>query len=296
MPLHMQPAAAAPPYLSWPIWPLEKLTRNLQSVRRRTGSDPAPRCCYVLLTTGALNPVHRGHVAALHHVRRELAALNPERPVIAAFLSPSSDVYLDGKFGRTAGGATGALPGAVRYDACARALASDDFVDVGSYEVRFTRERGSHWPNFPEVCADLQRDLDAKATALWMLGDTAPPAAAAEPPLPTAAAPVPLLQVIYCCGSDHYIRCGLGRGVPVRSGRSVGVAVTMRAGDDHLSRQGHDTNDPSAPVYILPPLHGGPLAALSSTQIRAAMSTLLEAMEPNALAAVMEYLSTAQRH
>jgi nicotinamide mononucleotide adenylyltransferase len=46
----------------------------------------------VLLTTGALNPVHRGHVAMFDKARVSLeAAFGLE--VVGGFLSPSHDLY-----------------------------------------------------------------------------------------------------------------------------------------------------------------------------------------------------------
>ena len=64
-----------------PLWPLDKLT---------PAPDGKEGC--ILLTTGAMNPCHLGHVAMLH-----AAATRVQRAgyhVCGAFLSPSHDLYV----------------------------------------------------------------------------------------------------------------------------------------------------------------------------------------------------------
>ena len=70
-------------------WPVDKIAGNLARA-------PRGRRC-VLLTTGALNPIHRGHVAMFDRARDALEA-EYGLDVVGGFLSPSHDTYLSGKF------------------------------------------------------------------------------------------------------------------------------------------------------------------------------------------------------
>ena len=68
-------------------WPMQKLTARL--------SVPSEAPTAVVLTTGGMNPVHRGHVALVHQAaaRLDSAGFN----VIGCWLSPSHDKYLQPK-------------------------------------------------------------------------------------------------------------------------------------------------------------------------------------------------------
>ena len=52
----------------------------------------------MLLSTGALNPVHLGHVAMFDRARDALESQHGFE-VVGGFLSPSHDTYLSGKYG-----------------------------------------------------------------------------------------------------------------------------------------------------------------------------------------------------
>jgi hypothetical protein len=96
----------------------------LSKVESRLGVRPvnsdAPLAFIVL--SGAFNPVHTQHVAALHLVRAHC-----ERRgwfVIGGFLAPSSDQYVRGKLGPTA------MPLDMRITLCERATADSNWISV----------------------------------------------------------------------------------------------------------------------------------------------------------------------
>ena len=57
-------------------------------------SNPAAREC-ILLSTGAMNPIHRGHVAMIHAAADRLRAAGYD--VLRAYVSPSHDGYVQPK-------------------------------------------------------------------------------------------------------------------------------------------------------------------------------------------------------
>lgn len=148
-----------------PLWPLDKLT---------PAPDGKEGC--ILLTTGAMNPCHLGHVAMLH-----AAATRVQRAgyhVCGAFLSPSHDLYV-----RPKAEALGTmwLSAAFRLAVARCATSSDPLVSVSAWEAEWP---GSHWPDFPVVCNAAATD-----SSLSQYG-----------------------RVFYVCGSDHARKCGLERG------------------------------------------------------------------------------------
>lgn len=143
-------------------WPVDKIAGNLASA-------PRERRC-VLLSTGALNPVHLGHVAMFDRARD---ALESEYgfAVVGGFLSPSHDTYLSGKYGDP----TKFIPAAKRLQLCAAATQDHPYLAVASWESSVS----GHWPDFPEVTATLEGVLQERF-------------------------PDEGIGVIYLCGQDHF--------------------------------------------------------------------------------------------
>ncbi|CAN1558555.1 nicotinamide-nucleotide adenylyltransferase/nicotinate-nucleotide adenylyltransferase [Mycobacteriaceae bacterium] len=165
-------------------WPVDKIAGNL-------ARPPRGRRC-VLLTTGALNPVHRGHVAMFDRARDVLEA-EYGIDVVGGFLSPSHDTYLSGKYLSGKHRDERFFPAAQRLALCAAATEDHPFLAVASWESSVS----GHWPDFPEVTATLERVLDE--------------------PFPGEG-----IGVIYLCGQDHFRYAARAR-LP-------GVAVVTRAG------------------------------------------------------------------
>ena len=163
-------------------WPVDKIAGNL-------ARPPRGRRC-VLLTTGALNPVHRGHVAMFDRARDVLES-EYGIDVVGGFLSPSHDTYLSGKHGDP----RKFFPAAQRLALCAAATEDHPFLAVASWESSVS----GHWPDFPEVTATLERVLDERF-------------------------PGEGIGVIYLCGQDHFRYAARARlpGVAVvtRAGRA----------------------------------------------------------------------------
>ena len=176
------------------LWPMQKMEAGLAA--KEAGEAPA-RGLAVVLTTGGMNPVHRGHVVMLHQAANRLETAG--YGVIGAWLSPSHDLYLQPK---AKGMRTLGLSAAFRVEAVRRTVAEDPLVAVGYWESS-TDLHPEQWPDFPEVCRALQTEL-ANTVSLARKHVT----------------------VFYACGTDHAEKCGLYRG-----GRSWGVVVVPRAGE-----------------------------------------------------------------
>jgi nicotinic acid mononucleotide adenylyltransferase len=163
-------------------WPVDKIASNLASA-------PRGRRC-VLLSTGALNPVHLGHIAMFDRARDALESQHGFE-VVGGFLSPSHDTYLSGKYGDP----TAFFPAVQRLAMCAAATKGHPFLAVASWES----STSGRWPDFPEVTATLEGALQERF-------------------------PDEDLHVIYLCGQDHFryaARAGLpGVAVVSRAGHS----------------------------------------------------------------------------
>jgi nicotinic acid mononucleotide adenylyltransferase len=148
------------------------------------------------LTTGALNPIHRGHVAMFDRARDTLES-EYGFVVVGGFLSPSHDTYLSGKYLSGKHRDETFFPAAQRLALCAAATKDHPFLAVASWESSVS----GHWPDFPEVTATLERVLHERF-------------------------PGEGIGVIYLCGQDHFryaARAGLsGVAVVTRAGRTEG--------------------------------------------------------------------------
>lgn len=169
-------------------WPMDKVSVTALEEVARGNKTPA-----VLVTTGGMNPVHKGHIGILHQAAARLREQG--FAVVAAFLSPSHDGYLQPK-AKSQG--TIGLSAHFRVALARKMLASDPYVQVGSWEAFFP---GS-WPDFPEVCQALRDEI--------LRGDLLPKET----------------KVFYVCGTDLAARCGL----TVRK-VADGVVIVPRAGD-----------------------------------------------------------------
>jgi hypothetical protein len=181
-------------------WPVDKIAGNLAFA-------PQGRRC-VLLSTGALNPVHLGHVA-MFDCAREVLESEHGFDIVGGFLSPSHDTYLSGKCGDST-----FFPAAQRLAMCAAATKDHPFLTVASWES----SASGRWPDFPEVTAELEHVLEERF-------------------------PGEGIGVIYLCGQDHFCyaaSAGLpGVAVVSRAGRSE---MTDTASNIYAVRT--DSDDP----------------------------------------------------
>lgn len=167
-------------------WPLRRITDAAASV-----AGDQKRC--VILTTGALSPAHRGHIAMLGAAR---AALESKGwVVLGGFLSPSHDLYV----GPKAAAHRSPHASAAHRVALAELVAADHpWIEVAKWEAR----QLERWPDFPVVAATCEQTL-----AKWK-------------------AKLGKVSVFYVCGVDHFRKCGLHLGLKGR----LGVVVVPRAG------------------------------------------------------------------
>ena len=172
---------------AYPEWDFEALDAAVE----RPLPPGTPRV--VLLTTGAMNPIHRGHVAMLESAAKQIDATPGRGTVVGGFLSPSHDDYLAGKFGPRK-----FLPATTRLACAAAALRGHPLVRLGAWEA----QREGRWPDFPVVCRALSEALTKRYPAEANV------------------------RLFYVCGEDHYRKCGLTRGISA----SVGVCVVAREG------------------------------------------------------------------
>lgn len=128
----------------------------------RQGGSPG----VVLLMTGALNPVHLGHVAMMEQARAFLRAQG--MAVLCGWLSPSSDRYVQPKYRRRR---QRAYTAAQRIAMCRAACAESDWLRCATWEASVV----GRWPDFPEV-------VDALSAHISVHGPIA---------------------VAYVCGADH---------------------------------------------------------------------------------------------
>ena len=158
-------------------WPINRLAVALN----RMSADSGTNC--VLLATGAMSPVHRGHVEILEHARKTLE----ERQgfaVLASFLSPSHDLYVGPKANYSG---TSFAAAKHRIEMARLAVADHDWIEVATWEARVP----DRWPDYPEVMDALQA----------FLGEQFGPRGED-------------ILVFYVCGSDHLRYCKEGFGKP----------------------------------------------------------------------------------
>ena len=156
------------------LWPMEKMHRMY-----KISGKPGSKGYAVVLTTGALNPVHLGHSALIQQSVNRLTEVG--YTVIGAWLSPSNDLYVQPKadFQNTIG-----LSAPFRVEATRRAIAYHPLIEVGMWESSVK----TYWPDYPEVCLELQKEIVKEFKSSNYSGD---------------------VTVFYACGTDHAKKLGL---------------------------------------------------------------------------------------
>jgi Icc-related predicted phosphoesterase/nicotinic acid mononucleotide adenylyltransferase len=272
--------ASVPP--ATPDWPLSKIIRRLEGIH---SGQRKPRA--VLLTTGALNPIHKGHIQNMELAKSSIESQGFE--VLGGFLSPSSDAYVTGKMKSqhrqqlaTAQVSRRDVPpvetfyssAAHRLKMTQLACSESDWLSHSSWE-----SNQPYFADFDEVLSNLEDVL--RTNGIFENADD---------------------TVVYVCGSDHFLKCSLQRGVRTSRGtRPVVVCRRQEESEELLRNQSQSSivtivpsSDSSFPLIE----HAEELNDLSSTLIRSlllritpetisSLSTLLPPL-------VCEYLLTGE--
>ena len=177
-------------------FPLIKLHANLKST---SSSNIA-----VLVLTGALNPIHEGHITAMNIARERLQEEGFQ--VVAGYLSPSHRSYVEPKM-RAKGGGELYLSTSLRLECVQAAVAESEWLNCAAWES--DESLHSHWPDYPLVVRALATHLSGSENCRKQK-----------------------IKVFFVCGYDHALKCGL-----LRSGlQEIGVLVVPR-GDDHPKKE-----------------------------------------------------------
>lgn len=213
-------------------WPLHTFQARLDQFKSR--GTKKPQC--VILTTGAMNPPHRGHAQLLQQARHRLEKEGYD--VLAAWLSPTHDGYVRKK---ALSMGTLHLSGAFRLYLAKLMLHGDDFLALGAWEAQYP----GHWPDFPKVVLTLQEELQENHldAAPLLKGKNGSP------------------MVFYACGTDHAKKCGLYQRA---FGIDTGTVVVPRDGE----KPGQECKAKN--VFVAEPAPGD-VATFSSTGIRNAL-------------------------
>jgi len=212
------------------LWPHDRVLKNAASIKRQKVQPKQGLAA--ILTTGAMNPVHRGHVQMLHQAAARLREAG--YGVVGAWLSPSHDSYIGNKTvddARTFG-----LPSDFRVELARLAVENDELVSIGTWEVSQAE------PSKRTLVAMALQDDLSNLTELAKLQRASGK-----------------IRVFYVCGTDHAEITNIYNGLKPK--RDLGAVVVPRAGDSP------GAENPAKLVYV-GNASTGPLAEMSSTKVR----------------------------
>eukprot|EP00043_Microstomoeca_roanoka_P005960 m.59141 g.59141 ORF g.59141 m.59141 type:complete len:266 (-) comp13207_c0_seq2:94-891(-) len=157
----------------------------------------------VLLATGAMNPIHIGHVEMMVAAKRRIEKAGYK--VLHAWISPSHDLYVKPK-ARSLNAPW--LSSAVRVHLTELAVQDYDWLSCGTWESGAAVE---YWPDYSEVADHLRRSIQQL--------------------YPEIAANT---TVFYVSGKDHVDKCGLRSGLMDLHLGVVGVSRESDLSNDAL--------------------------------------------------------------
>lgn len=217
-------------------WPSAKLIENLfKLAETEAGRDPPSLA--ILVTTGALNPIHRGHVAAMEATKQFLEKERGMR-VLAGWISPSHDSYVGPKMRRLG---ERAFPTAIRLKCAELAVKDSDWLAVGTWESDPAK---TSWPDFPIVLKALSDSL-ARLSSTGSFGND-----------DTINRLLRHIQIHYVCGSDHLSN--------ISPSFAFGIAVIGRTGQklDASLKLSYEQ------LEIVQPAGSSLYSGMSSTKVR----------------------------
>ena len=211
------------------LWPMEKMHKMYAQY-----SKPDSKGYAVILTTGAMNPVHLGHVDLIY--QSVLRLTKEGYTVIGAWLSPSHDLYVQPKARKNG---TIGLSAPFRVKLARLIIAGDPLIDVSSWESSLKITDWSE-SDYPKVCSALKMKMDDEFKSSKYSGN---------------------ITVFYACGSDHAKNTGL-----YNHAQSWGGVVVVPRENEKVKPENHDFK-----LYIAKPATGE-LAGYSSTILREAIA------------------------
>jgi len=96
-----------------------EITTDLSIVHENLSKRKANKENVVLIKTGALNPIHRSHIANMIKVKQYLEEVY-DLNVVAGYISPTHDQYVQGKLGKHL------IPSQHRIQMCQRAIQEEN--------------------------------------------------------------------------------------------------------------------------------------------------------------------------
>jgi len=251
-------------------WPLGKVKKNIQAAK----DSGDRRNMAVLVTTGALNPVHYSHVQIFDDAAKALGSEHNIN-VIGGYISPSHDLYVKGKLGKQH------IPSIHRLAMCRLAVRDSSFIEVSPWECA-----QSGFIDYPGVRSALQVAADKEIAPFIQetFNPTFEEGEGSKESDKKESLHIPSLTVFYLCGADHAIKCRL-YGV-----KSFGVVAVGRAG--------HSEELKSLIPTIVPALRKfyyveGATTDISSTKIREQLVSKKD-LSKLTYPAVAEYLGLMQ--
>ncbi len=112
---------------AWMVTPLHRVLARLEQVEAAERAGQAPRALTVVLMTGALCPVHRGHIELMEAARQALEREGVA--VLGGYVSPGHDGYIAQKCG------SDWLPAAHRLALCEEAVHNSDWLMADPWEA-----------------------------------------------------------------------------------------------------------------------------------------------------------------
>ena len=211
------------------LWPMEKMHKMYERY-----SKPDSKGYAVVLTTGAMNPVHLGHVDLID--QSVLRLTEEGYTVIGAWLSPSHDLYVQPKARKNG---TIGLSAPFRVKLARLIISGDPLIDVSSWESSL---KISDWvdSDYPKVCSALKMKMKDEFKSSKYSGN---------------------ITVFYACGSDHAKKAGL-----YNHAQSWGGVVVVPRENEKVEPE----ND-AFKLYIAKPATGEH-AGYSSTILREAIA------------------------
>ena len=128
--------------------PVDKLEKNYHKIHNKANKKFA-----ILLTTGAMNPIHLGHTDIMETAKRAIEK-DQNIKVIAGFISPTHEIYLKDK-ARTTG--MKLFPAADRLKMVQLATSNSDWLSCDEWECK-----QKQFINFPDVAQQMAKKIKQK--------------------------------------------------------------------------------------------------------------------------------------